>query len=91
MRLSVVFGVLAAFMSTAALAQKPVAMTADEAAAKVTAAGYTNVTGCAQKKAGHGAFHCSAVPSTGGAAVPVVVDPHGGVHKAGAAGSADED
>ena len=87
MKLYIAFGVLAAFMSTAALAKKPVPMTADEVTAKVSEAGYTNVTGCAQKNPGHGAWHCSAVPATGGAAVHVVVNPKGKVHQ----GDADDD
>ena len=82
MRLSIVYGVLAAFLATAALAAQPTPMTADEAAAKVAAAGYTSVSGCAQKKPGHGAFHCTAVPAAGGAAINVVVTPKGSVHDA---------
>ncbi len=82
MRLSIVYGVFAAsVISIAALADKPVPMTVDQVTAAVTAAGYTNVTGCAQKHAGKGAWHCTAVPATGGAAVPVTVNPHGKVHQ----------
>lgn len=80
MKLTLVYGVIAAFIATAALAQKPAPMTVDEVTAAVTGAGYTNVTGCAQKKPGKGAWHCSAVPASGGNPVPVTVDPHGGVH-----------
>jgi hypothetical protein len=81
MKLYIVYGVFAAFLSTAALAAKPEPMTVDQVTAAVAAAGYTNVTGCAQKHTGKGAWHCTAVPSTGGNPVPVTVTPHGKVHQ----------
>lgn len=66
--------------TTTTVAKKPSHVaTVDDAMAAATAAGWTNVTGLAQK--GHGAFHGMGTPPGGTAQVPLTVTPSGKVEQ----------